>query len=420
MIRPILGTMGSRVTITLLNLLLVMATGKMLGATGLGTISLIILGITFILLLSHVVGGGALAYLAPRYAAKRLLGPAYLWATLSALVAYGVMYFIPMVPDGFALHVAALAWLFALVSIHTNMLLGRKRIGAQNMLLILQSALLLGTYWFFLQRDGADLMDYIHAAYVAHGCTALISGIAMFSSGDPVPDDGLSAWRALFLQGGMVQGANAMQLINYRFTYLLLETMQGLGILGIFSVAVQLAESAWLAPKSLGTVLYAEVSNTTDPARQRNATLTILKAALVFAAVVVIMLLLVPEPVYQWFFGDEVVGLRPIIAIMAPGLLAMAASQAFSHYFSGTGQNQHNLIGSGIALCITLLAGYFLVKTYGLWGAATTASIAYCANGIYQSVVFSQLTGASVKQFLPGRADWDRLVGVLGKTKGRG
>ena len=68
MVKPILGTVGSRVTITLLNLLLVMATGKMLGVTGLGTISLIILGITLILLLSHVVGGGALAYLAPRYA----------------------------------------------------------------------------------------------------------------------------------------------------------------------------------------------------------------------------------------------------------------------------------------------------------------------------------------------------------------
>ncbi|MBP6312004.1 MAG: polysaccharide biosynthesis C-terminal domain-containing protein [Flavobacteriales bacterium] len=420
MIKPILGTVGSRVTITLLNLLLVMATGKMLGVTGLGTISLIILGITFILLLSHIVGGGALAYLAPRYAAKRLLGPAYLWATLSALVAYVILTFIPMVPDGLALHVAALAWLFALVSIHTNVLLGRKRIGAQNMLLILQSALLLGTYWFLLHNDGADILDYIHAAYVAHGCTALISGIAMFRAGDPVPDDGRSAWGALFLQGSMVQGANAMQLINYRFTYVLLETLQGLGILGIFSVAVQLAESAWLAPKSLGTVLYAEVSNTSDPVRQRNATLTILKAALVFAAVVVILLLLVPESVYQWFFGAEVVGLRPIIAIMGPGLLAMAASQAFSHYFSGTGQNQHNLIGSGIALCITLLAGYFLVKSYGLWGAAATASVAYCANGIYQGVVFSRHTGASMRLFLPGRADWERLVGLWGKVNGRG
>ena len=98
----------------------------------------------------------------------------------------------------------------------------------------------------------------------------------------------------------------------------------------------------------------------------------------------------------------------------------MAASQAFSHYFSGTGQNQHNLIGSGIALCITLLAGYLLVKAYGLWGAAATASVAYFANGIYQAVVFSRLTGASARQFLPGRADWERLVGVLGKVRGRG
>lgn len=412
MIRPMIGTIGTRVIVTLLNLFLVMATGKLLGIEGLGAVSLIVLGITFILLLSNVIGGGALVYLAPRYRAEHLLVPAYAWVAGSAMFAYVLMELIPMVPYGLAMHIAALSFLHALVTIHLAMLLGRKKIGWQNGLQILQAALLLGFYWFLLHQRSREVMDYIFAAYAAHGITAIASGIMLLRTTGPIQSENTSAWAALFRQGGMVQGANLMQFINYRFTFLLIETLKGLGALGIFSVAVQLAESAWLAPKSLGTVLYSEISNTTDPDRQRDITLTILKAALVFSVVVIIGVLIVPGSVYQWLFGDQVTGLRPIILILAPGLIAMAASQAFSHYFSGTGKNQHNVAGSGIAMVLTLGAGYFLVERYGLWGAAATGSLAYSANGIYQGLVFSQITGARLMEYLPGAGDLKRLKSI--------
>ena len=44
MIRSIVGTVGTRVAVTLLNLGVVMAAGHALGAAGVGTISLIVLG----------------------------------------------------------------------------------------------------------------------------------------------------------------------------------------------------------------------------------------------------------------------------------------------------------------------------------------------------------------------------------------
>lgn len=410
MIRPVLGTIATRVCITAMSLLVVMAAGHALGAAGLGTISLVVLGVTFILLLNNVVGGGALVYLAPRYPAGRLMVPGYAWAVLTALVAWMVLQWVPLVPEGLAVHVVGLAFLQSVNAIHLNLLLGRQRIAIHNTLLVLQAAITLVVFVVLLRTGTAEVMDYVIAAYAAHAATVVGSALALFAgNGAPHGASSGSVWPVLFRQGGLVQTANLMQLLNYRLTFYLLERWQGVSAVGLFSVAVQLAESAWLAPKSLGTVLYARVSNTTDVDRQRELTLTILKASLAFSVAVVLVLLVVPDAVMRWAFGEEVHGLTPIIAVMAPGLVAMSASQAFSHFFSGTGRNQHNVVGSALGLVFTVALGLVLIPAYGLLGAAFTATAAYLANGLYQATVFARITATRWAQWVPRRSDLDRL-----------
>jgi O-antigen/teichoic acid export membrane protein len=209
--------------------------------------------------------------------------------------------------------------------------------------------------------------------------------------------------------GGLIQVANFLQLLNYRLAYYLIEAFRGTGALGLYAVANQLAESAWLAPKSLGVVLYSRLSNTPEAERQRDLTLTVTKAAVAFAVVVVLMLLLIPEPLFALLFGKEVRGLPPLVLLLAPGIVAMAASQAFSHFFSGVGRNKHNVIGSAIGLLITMVAGYVMIPSHGLEGAAITASLAYCGNTLYQAVVFLRSTHTSPRMLWFTRNDADTL-----------
>jgi O-antigen/teichoic acid export membrane protein len=102
-------------------------------------------------------------------------------------------------------------------------------------------------------------------------------------------------------------------------------------------------------------------------------------------------------------------GVQPLLLLLVPGLLGMAASQAYSHYFSGVGLNRHNAIGSGIGLVCTLVFGYRLIPTYDLTGAAITASVAYSANALYQMVVFLRVTRSALRDLLPGPSD----IGLL-------
>ena len=316
MIRPVLGTVAARILITAMNVLIIVAAGQTLGAAGLGAISLIVLGITMILLLNHVVGGGGLIYLVPRYGVTHLLKPSYGWAVLTAAVAYGVQQIVPLVPNEFVGHVVALAFLQSLNSIHLNVLVGRERINLQNTILTVQTTIQLGTFVLLLGIDGATIYDYVLATYFAHGATVLVSGYFALAHRHFAGQGRTDALAGLFRQGGLAQGANLLQLLNYRLAYYLIERFRGLGPLGVFSVTTQLAEGAWLVPKSIGGVLYSKVSNLEEAERQRDLTVLLFKVPVIMGGLCSMLLLVIPDGLYTWIFGPDVVGLRPLIALM--------------------------------------------------------------------------------------------------------
>ena len=128
-----------------------------------------------------------------------------------------------------------------------------------------------------------------------------------------------------------------------------------------------------------------------------------------FSALVVLVLVFIPDPLFGLLFGKEVSGIAALVLVMAPGIVAMALSQALSHYFSGTGRNVHNVAGSGLGLLITAVAGFVLVPEQGLKGAAITASLAYGANALYQLAVFLRTTRTPLRRMWYTAEDGERL-----------
>ncbi len=411
MIRPVLGTIAARVAMAAISLLVVAIAARALGLADVGRISLIVLGVTFILLVNHVVGGTGLVYLESRHGTATLRWIAYAWATITAVSAYALCSALAIVPDDLLPHVVAIAWIQSVSSIHLSLLLGRERYAATNALQSLRSLLLLLAFAFFLSQASAELMDYVRACYVADGITALLSALLLRRKPGQHSDT-VAAFKAMLRQGAPAQIANGLQLINYRFSYYLMDRFQGAAALGLWSIITQLAESAWLAPKSLGTVLFARVSNLDERTRQRDLTLTMLKASVAMAFAAAMLLILLPDAMYHAVFGPEVSGVRKLVLALSPGLLAMAASQALSHFLSGTGLVAHNTIASGIGLVVTLALGAALIPERGATGAAITASAAYTSALLYQILVFNRITQAGLRHYLPDHRDLDCLLTV--------
>ncbi len=419
MIRQVVGTIATRSAGMLLGLLVTVLAGHRLGAQGLGTIGLVILGITLVSLLASTLGSGVLTYLVPRVPLPRLLPAAYLWAAGACALGGVLLHLLALVPEGMVMHVALLAFLQALYSIHFGVLLGQQRIKVYNTIVVVQSLIMLVVFAVMILRPGATAMAYVEAAYVAHAISAVASAAAMRNGPPPIRTLGRTPLRTMFRQGGIIQVSNTLQLLNYRFVYWLIERSFGTAVLGSYTVANQLAEGSWLAPKSLGTVLYSRMSNTEDAVEQREVTLLVLKMAMAFATSLAGMLLLLPESTFAWAFGPEVAGVRGVLLLLAPGILAMSAAQAFGHYFSGTGRNLHNMISSGLGLAVTLSVGLWVVPRYGPQGAAFTASCAYLVGTLYMMAVFLRTTGTPFRRLWPDGGDLDRAGTLMRRLSRR-
>lgn len=413
MLKAISGTIAARIITTMMGLLVSVIAGHRLGASGLGAIGLIVLGITLVRLAMDLVGGSALVYLVPRVPLSRILRPCYLWALVAAGIGYAVVDLLRLVPHGYSMHVALLALLQGINAIHLSVLIGQQRIRANNQIAVVQAVVLVAAFAILARAPGADPHAFVQAAYISIASALVLSFLAMRKRVPVLGQAPTNVLRLLIRQGTYVQVANGMQLFNYRLAYWLIEKFQGTALLGIYTVANQLAEGAWLVPKSLAVVLYSKISNTEGLEGQRLLTLTFLKVSMACATALVAVLILLPPSVFQWVFGPEVVGISPLIALLIPGILSMAASQAYSHFFSGTARNIHNVISTGLGLIVTIVAGLALIPTYGLEGAAITATLAYGINTLYQTIAFMRITGSKFRDLWPNAADGKRLKGLL-------
>ena len=402
MIKKILGTAGSRLIITLISFIVVIINARNLGAGGVGEITLLVLGITIILLISNVVGGGALVYLIPRFDLFTILVPAYFWSFLSAIIGAYALSFFDLIPRIYTHHVLFLSLFQSLASTNLNVLLGKEKIKQFNFISVFQVVVLIGSlilFFFYLNR--IEVISYIYSMYLAYFSSFLISAFAIRKF---VNFEGFEKFDEAIIQifkyGTYVQLANLLQLLNYRLGYFIIERFLGKPSLGVFSVGTQVSEGLWLFGKSVAMVQYSRISNSTDAVYARILTLRFIKFVFVLTFSLLAVLILIPDSFFVLIFMKDFSGLHQIILSLSPGILAMSVSMILSHFFSGTGRHYHNTISSGIGLVLTLIFGFTLIPEFGILGAGITASISYFASASYQLIVFMKITKTSARNFL--------------------
>ncbi|MCO5266364.1 MAG: polysaccharide biosynthesis C-terminal domain-containing protein [Lentimicrobium sp.] len=389
MIRKIISTTASRLVIALLNLAIIWLLARKLGAEGVGTVSLVVLGISIIQMVSALVGGSALVYMVPRHPLMQLLMPAWIWAVVVSAAGSLLLGWFSLVPHEYMLDLFWISLLQSYFSINQNVLLGKEKVFQFNLLAVLQVMLVLAS--LLVLFGGLHLFSvsaYIIALYISFGSVFLISYLLIYRY------TSLSGWwnRAIFRDtfrfGGYLQAASFMQLFNYRLSYYIIEKYFDRATLGVFSIGVQISESVWIISKSIAMVQYARIANSTDEAYAHRLTSDFIKITGLITVAILAVLLVLPAQFFVLIFKAGFSNVTEAILSLSPGILAVALSLMLSHYFSGSGKPWHNTISSGIGLVFTVGLGFTLIPVYGISGAGLTASAAYMAGMLYQLFIF--------------------------------
>lgn len=184
MFRKVAGTVGTRLVIAVISFGAWTLNANLLGPEIVGTVSLIIFSVAVIQLLTNFFAGSALVYLTPRTGIYRLFIPAYAWsfilsagATALLLLAGRVWPVTGIIPEGYGLHVAALALVLSLSSANQMLLLGLEKIRAVNVISLVQSVVMLAVLLLMLFGSGTRAVMTMYAALLVSGLAALVLGL---------------------------------------------------------------------------------------------------------------------------------------------------------------------------------------------------------------------------------------------------
>ena len=408
--KNILGTVGARYLVALLNLLLIFVNAKVLGAEGLGLVGILIASINLVTTFNSIFCGGTIVYFMHRYSLRDVFIPAYLWAIFGSMLATAVLALAGMFPLGYLLDVYLLSLTGSLITANSRFLLGQDRVGAFNLIFMIQGGLLCPVLLFLYFILGLkDAEAYLYGLYVANlsalGCSLWwlyrdLRFCLLQTSRTSLH------WREMLVYGLWGNVDNLAEVCTTRINYFFIRRFLGFAGVGLLDGGTRISESVWHINRSIGFIEYSRVARTNDVNEQKQLTLRFFKLTFGAVTLAICGILLLPEWIYtDYLFSAEFVGMRKVIVGLSVGIVALACNSILSQYFVGTGRVRWSVGCSFLGLFSLLISGYWLMPLYGVVGAAVSCSIAYCSMLTFSLIVFCRVSGTHWTEFRITKSD---------------
>lgn len=182
----------------------------------------------------------------------------------------------------------------------------------------------------------------------------------------------------LALAMGAVQVVN---LIGYRAELLVLEVVDGVAAVGIYSIAMQAAEAMWLIPAAIATAITGPAVHDDEADARRLVARSALKGLLYTAAAALVVGAAAPW-VIPFLFGEDFEAAARPLALLLPGVVLYAPVTVLVVHLSLRHARPHlSLLVSVVAAVVTTALAVALIPAYGVEGAAAASAVGYAAGG---------------------------------------
>ena len=216
--------------------------------------------------------------------------------------------------------------------------------------------------------------------------------------------------RELLGYGMRLYPASVTSFLSYRLdVYLLGWLLADATQIGLYSMAVSLAELTFFVPDSVATVFFPRIAGAE---RLSADEMTPLVCRFTVLITVLVSLALIPAAfVAVNVILPAFVGCLPAFLVILPGVVALSVSKILSSYISGLGLPAPVAVASSVALVLNIGANLALIPAAGIVGSAAASLISYTAHAAMLTYVSTRLSRRSAFAFLiPGRMEWRRLV----------
>ena len=257
---------------------------------------------------------------------------------------------------------------------------GLQRIAQVSRVNVVQSAVGFGLTVLLVAGLGLRMVGALLSTVVA-GATGLVLLAAMLRQEGAAfrPRFDVALMRSMLVFGLKGHIGNVLQFFTYRLDLFVVNYYLGPAHVGIYSVAVMLAELLWQFPHAVAFVIFPK-STSTDPIIMNAFTPRVFRVTLGLTAATAMGLALVGKPFIHVIYSTTFADAYGPMLVLLPGVVLLGGGKVLTSEIAGRGYAHYNSINAALALMLTVVLDVLFIPQYGLVGAAAASSIAYTAT----------------------------------------
>ena len=209
---------------------------------------------------------------------------------------------------------------------------------------------------------------------------------------------------------------NLIQFLTFKIDLWIVDHYQPKEIVGIYSLAVSLAQLIWIIPQTIGNVL---LSFTSSDSESQAITRTMTLGKILFPVMFLLALGMIGGLYFMipLIYGKDFSHATYIISILMIGVVPYSMYYLFQTYLISRNKHYFNMVATGISLVTVILFDLLLIPAFQETGAAFAAAISYIAGTMVMLYFFLKTTKLPFRSFLglteAEKNEWKRMKSVI-------
>lgn len=195
-----------------------------------------------------------------------------------------------------------------------------------------------------------------------------------------------SVWLGFFKFGFFPMIALLMNNLNYHVDVLMLEGKVTDADIGIYSIAIQIAERIWLVSDAMRDVLLSKLAK----GKGIEETNRVIRISITTCFLVAIGIIMVGKPFIKLFFGQDYIGAYTPLSIVLFGTVIMVYYKILQVDNVINKKQYINFIFLLVSVSINLILNFILIPKYGINGAAFASLFSYFVCALLFIIYYKQ------------------------------
>lgn len=201
--------------------------------------------------------------------------------------------------------------------------------------------------------------------------------------------------------------------MQYRFDVFLIALFLDVSDVGVYSVAVVIAEILWHIPNVASSVLLPRIA-TEGGRRSAQVSARLNRIIFSFTILCILPMTLWSEWLIQLLFGDEYAGAGEVVLFLLPGILALTVFKLLTPNLIMHGRAWTFSFSVFVSVIVMVLLDILLVPTMGIVGAGLASSCAYLVAALIVLVSVYRINDLPLSAYFDISCDWRAYRKVRG------